>query len=153
MNIFFLPIQIQNERLLISSLLDFCAKSRIGKTYLSKKVHVSVWSQKIWIKNYQFLLLKLPRNLWRFQILDFSASNENLNIGVLDIDLCGPSAPRLFGVVNEQVLLFWEYIKTIILMRGLCHIQTVDIGGEYWNRCRILNISLLINIFLKKNQT
>ena len=41
--------------------------------------------------------------MWRFQILDFSASNENLNIGVLDIDLCGPSAPRLFGVVNEQV--------------------------------------------------
>lgn len=33
----------------------------------------------------------------------FAASNENLNIGVLDIDLCGPSAPRLFGVVNEQV--------------------------------------------------
>ena len=33
-----------------------------------------------------------------------AASNENLNIGVLDIDLCGPSAPRLFGVVNEQVL-------------------------------------------------
>jgi hypothetical protein len=57
-------------------------------------------------QKYQFLLLKLPRNLWRFQILDFSASNENLNIGVLDIDLCGPSAPRLFGVVNEQVLLF-----------------------------------------------
>ena len=48
--------------------------------------------------------------MWRFQILDFPASNENLNIGVLDIDLCGPSAPRLFGVVNEQVFLFLEYL-------------------------------------------
>merc|ERR1712241_1166152 len=32
-----------------------------------------------------------------------AASDENLNIGVLDIDLCGPSAPRVFGVVDEQV--------------------------------------------------
>lgn len=32
-----------------------------------------------------------------------AASDTNLNIGVLDIDLCGPSAPRVFGVVNEQV--------------------------------------------------
>ena len=53
--------------------------------------------------DYQFVFSKLPKNLWRFQILELSASNENLNIGVLDIDLCGPSAPRLFGVVNEQV--------------------------------------------------
>ena len=63
----------------------------------------------IWIKldlDYQLVLPKWPKNLWRFQILEFSASNENLNIGVLDIDLCGPSAPRLFGVVNEQVFLF-----------------------------------------------
>ena len=26
-----------------------------------------------------------------------------MNVGVLDIDLCGPSAPRVFGVLNEQV--------------------------------------------------
>ena len=32
-----------------------------------------------------------------------AASDENLNIGVLDIDLCGPSAPRVFGVANEQI--------------------------------------------------
>lgn len=30
-------------------------------------------------------------------------SDENINVGVLDIDLCGPSAPRIFGVLNEQV--------------------------------------------------
>lgn len=32
-----------------------------------------------------------------------AASSENINVGVLDIDLCGPSAPRIFGVLNEQV--------------------------------------------------
>ena len=32
-----------------------------------------------------------------------AARDSSLNIGVLDIDLCGPSAPRIFGVVNEQV--------------------------------------------------
>lgn len=30
-------------------------------------------------------------------------SDENINVGVLDIDLCGPSCPRVFGVANEQV--------------------------------------------------
>ena len=30
-------------------------------------------------------------------------SDENINVGVLDIDVCGPSAPRIFGVLNEQV--------------------------------------------------
>ena len=29
-------------------------------------------------------------------------SDENINVGVLDIDLCGPSCPRVFGVANEQ---------------------------------------------------
>ena len=32
-----------------------------------------------------------------------AASDPEANIGVLDIDLCGPSAPRIFGVVDEQV--------------------------------------------------
>lgn len=34
-----------------------------------------------------------------------AASDENINVGVLDIDLCGPSAPRMFGVLDEQVSL------------------------------------------------
>lgn len=29
--------------------------------------------------------------------------NANLNFGVLDIDICGPSQPRIFGVQGEQV--------------------------------------------------
>jgi len=29
--------------------------------------------------------------------------NEEVNVGVLDIDLCGPSLPRIFGVEGEQV--------------------------------------------------
>uniref|UniRef100_A0A0K2T622 Cytosolic Fe-S cluster assembly factor NUBP1 homolog n=1 Tax=Lepeophtheirus salmonis TaxID=72036 RepID=A0A0K2T622_LEPSM len=32
-----------------------------------------------------------------------SSADENINVGVLDIDLCGPSLPRLFGVEGEQV--------------------------------------------------
>jgi len=31
------------------------------------------------------------------------ALDTEVNVGVLDIDLCGPSAPRIFGVLNEQV--------------------------------------------------
>ena len=31
------------------------------------------------------------------------AVDPDVNVGVLDIDLCGPSAPRIFGVLNEQV--------------------------------------------------
>lgn len=31
------------------------------------------------------------------------ASNDSLNVGVLDIDLCGPSLPKTFGVEGEQV--------------------------------------------------
>jgi len=30
-------------------------------------------------------------------------SSEEVNVGVLDIDLCGPSLPRIFGVEGEQV--------------------------------------------------
>ena len=33
------------------------------------------------------------------------AVDPDMNVGVLDIDLCGPSAPRVFGVLNEQVTL------------------------------------------------
>ncbi len=32
-----------------------------------------------------------------------AASSEDINVGVLDIDLCGPSQPRVFGVQGEQV--------------------------------------------------
>jgi Mrp family chromosome partitioning ATPase len=34
-----------------------------------------------------------------------SAINENTDkqIGVLDIDICGPSLPQVFGVQGEQV--------------------------------------------------
>ena len=32
-----------------------------------------------------------------------ASSNDAINVGVLDIDLCGPSAPRIFGVQNEQI--------------------------------------------------
>ena len=43
-----------------------------------------------------------------------AASDENLNIGVLDIDLCGPSAPRVFGVVDEQVrMMVFFFIKIL----------------------------------------
>ena len=30
-------------------------------------------------------------------------SSEEVNVGVLDIDLCGPSLPRVFGVEGEQI--------------------------------------------------
>lgn len=33
----------------------------------------------------------------------FAHLNPNQNFGVLDIDICGPSQPRVFGVIGEQV--------------------------------------------------
>ncbi|KAG5672677.1 hypothetical protein PVAND_002788 [Polypedilum vanderplanki] len=33
----------------------------------------------------------------------FAHVNVNQNFGVLDIDICGPSQPRMFGVLGEQV--------------------------------------------------
>ena len=32
-----------------------------------------------------------------------AASSDTTNVGVLDIDLCGPSLPRIFGVEGEQI--------------------------------------------------
>ena len=29
--------------------------------------------------------------------------HENKNVGVMDIDICGPSLPQIFGVPDEQV--------------------------------------------------
>ena len=34
---------------------------------------------------------------------DGMESTEEINVGVLDIDLCGPSLPRIFGVEGEAV--------------------------------------------------
>lgn len=31
------------------------------------------------------------------------ATNDQLNVGLLDIDICGPSAPRLMGLEGEQI--------------------------------------------------
>lgn len=33
----------------------------------------------------------------------FAQMNPNMHFGVLDIDICGPSQPRMFGVIGEQV--------------------------------------------------
>lgn len=33
----------------------------------------------------------------------FAQMNPDMNFGVLDIDICGPSQPRVFGVIGEQV--------------------------------------------------
>lgn len=33
----------------------------------------------------------------------FAQMNPEMNFGVLDIDICGPSQPRVFGVIGEQV--------------------------------------------------
>ncbi|XP_076238492.1 NUBP iron-sulfur cluster assembly factor 1 [Calliopsis andreniformis] len=32
-----------------------------------------------------------------------AASNPDINVGVLDIDICGPSQPRVLGAIGEQV--------------------------------------------------
>ncbi|KZC13686.1 Cytosolic Fe-S cluster assembly factor NUBP1 like protein [Dufourea novaeangliae] len=32
-----------------------------------------------------------------------AASNSNINVAVLDIDICGPSQPRVLGAIGEQV--------------------------------------------------
>ncbi len=36
-----------------------------------------------------------------------AASSQDTNVGVLDVDLCGPSIPRVFGAVGEQVRYFF----------------------------------------------
>ena len=59
------------------------------------------------------------------------ALDTEVNVGVLDIDLCGPSAPRIFGVLNEQVSL--ECLITLrsdMLIENLlsCHIRYTNQG-------------------------
>ena len=41
-------------------------------------------------------------NLTKQENVDPTTSDE-INVGVLDIDLCGPSLPRIFGVEGEQI--------------------------------------------------
>jgi Mrp family chromosome partitioning ATPase len=31
------------------------------------------------------------------------ALDENINVGLLDIDICGPSIPRMLGLENQEV--------------------------------------------------
>ena len=31
------------------------------------------------------------------------SKNENLQIGLLDVDICGPSIPRMMGMENEEI--------------------------------------------------
>jgi Mrp family chromosome partitioning ATPase len=31
------------------------------------------------------------------------AQDENVNVGLLDIDICGPSVPRMLGLENQEV--------------------------------------------------
>jgi Mrp family chromosome partitioning ATPase len=31
------------------------------------------------------------------------AQDENINVGLLDIDICGPSVPRMLGLENHEV--------------------------------------------------
>ena len=31
------------------------------------------------------------------------AQDENLNVGLLDVDICGPSVPRMLGLENQEV--------------------------------------------------
>lgn len=31
------------------------------------------------------------------------ALDENINVGLLDIDICGPSVPRMLGLENQEV--------------------------------------------------
>jgi Mrp family chromosome partitioning ATPase len=31
------------------------------------------------------------------------AQDENMNIGLLDIDICGPSVPRMMGLEGQEV--------------------------------------------------
>ena len=47
----------------------------------------------------------LARGLSKISKCTQNEENESseVNVGVLDIDLCGPSLPRIFGVEGEQV--------------------------------------------------
>ena len=35
--------------------------------------------------------------------LGLAAHDENINVGLLDIDICGPSVPRMLGLENQEV--------------------------------------------------
>ena len=37
------------------------------------------------------------------QLAHTLAMDENLNIGLLDIDICGPSAPRMMGLEGQEI--------------------------------------------------
>ncbi|XP_015927072.1 cytosolic Fe-S cluster assembly factor nubp1 [Parasteatoda tepidariorum] len=48
------------------------------------------------------------------------ADDLEKNIGIMDIDLCGPSLPRMFGVENEQVHLSGSGWSPVFVDENLC---------------------------------
>lgn len=48
------------------------------------------------------------------------AEDASKNVGVMDIDLCGPSIPRIFGVENEQVHLSGSGWSPVFVEENLC---------------------------------
>lgn len=48
------------------------------------------------------------------------AEDSSKNVGVMDVDLCGPSMPRIFGVQDEQVHLSGSGWSPIFVEENLC---------------------------------
>jgi len=48
------------------------------------------------------------------------AEDSSKNVGVMDIDICGPSLPRIFGVENEQVHLSGSGWSPVFVEENLC---------------------------------
>jgi Mrp family chromosome partitioning ATPase len=44
---------------------------------------------------------------------------DNKNVGVMDIDICGPSLPQVFGVESEQVYLYLTLIHFLFLIKSV----------------------------------
>jgi len=55
-----------------------------------------------------------------FALAAHTKNNQPLNIGVLDIDLCGPCIPKMMGVENEEVRQSSEGWSPVFVNENLC---------------------------------
>lgn len=56
--------------------------------------------------------------------LSQSFSSQNYSVGLLDLDLCGPSIPKIFGVENENITRFKDKWNPIFINENLRLIST-----------------------------
>ena len=64
--------------------------------------------------------------------LAFELASRGLSVGVLDVDICGPSAPTMFGVTGRQIHHSRSGWSPVFVKEGLCVVSTAFMleGGD-----------------------